>query len=160
MLLPHRTNESFEGSIGVLAVAKARSIPLDAAMSSSCARLSLDITRVGLDSNGPSVEACTDHMLSPHTCIDSKAGSEANQHNVGLMHHRLHRQLRKGLSLAEELQHFAGRARSMTSAMRRRSLAALLAALPARQHQLFQQGPSGQLPAFLPKVEEATWRLV
>ena len=73
---------------------------------------------------------------------------------------RLHQQLRKDLSLAEELQHFAGRAKSMTSAMRRRSLAALNAALPLRKHQLFQQGQAGQPVSFLPTVEEATWRLV
>ena len=86
--------------------------------------------------------------------------SRSNQQNLGLMHHRLHQRLRKGLSLAEELQQFAGRATSMTSAMRRRSLAALIAALPGRKDQLFQQGPAGQLASFLPKVEEATWRLV
>ena len=73
---------------------------------------------------------------------------------------RLHQQLRKDLSLAEELQHFAGRAKSMTSAMRRRSLAALTAALPPRKHQLFQQGQAGQPASFLPTVEEATWRLL
>ena len=73
---------------------------------------------------------------------------------------RLHQQLRKDLSLAEELQHFAGRAKSMTLAMRRRSLAALTAALPPRKQQLFQQGQAGQPASFLSTVEEATWRLV
>ena len=74
---------------------------------------------------------------------------------------RLHQQLRKDLSLADELQHFAAHAKSMTPAMRRRSLAALTAALPPRKHQLFQQGgQAGELASFLPAVEEATWRLV
>ena len=62
--------------------------------------------------------------------------------------------------MAEELQHFAGRAKSMTSAMRSRSLAALTAALPPRKQQLFQQGQAGQPASFLSTVEEATWRLV
>lgn len=74
---------------------------------------------------------------------------------------RLHQQLRKDLSLADELQHFAGRAKSMTPAMRCRSLVALTAALAPRKHQLFQQGgQAGGLASFFPAVEEATWRLV
>ena len=54
----------------------------------------------------------------------------------------------------------------MSRALRQRSLAALTAALQPRKHQLFQLSPAGTagtvgpLAAFLPEVEEATWRLV
>ncbi len=73
---------------------------------------------------------------------------------------RLHEHLRKDLSLAEEVTHFAGQAKSMTSALRHRSLSALIAALPARKHQLFQGSPNSQPTHFLPQAEEAVWKLV
>lgn len=73
---------------------------------------------------------------------------------------RLHEQLRKDLSLAEEVTHFAGQAKSMTSALRHRSLSALIAALPARKHQLFRGSQNSQPTHFLPQAEEAAWRLV
>ena len=73
---------------------------------------------------------------------------------------RLHEQLRKDLNLAEEVTHFAGQAKSMTSALRHRSLSALIAALPARKHQLFLGSPNSQPTHFLPQAEEAVWKLV
>ena len=75
---------------------------------------------------------------------------------------RLQRDLRQGLSLAKELLHFAAQAKSMSAALKHRSLASLIAALPARKEQLFQQRPDRQGPtaAFLPDVEAATWHLL
>lgn len=77
--------------------------------------------------------------------------------NLCLPADRLHQQLRKGLTLAEELTHFAGRAKSMTPVLRQRSLSSLEAALPLRKHQLCQPGGDMQM---LPEVEQAVWKLV
>ena len=75
---------------------------------------------------------------------------------------RLQRDLRQGLSLSSEVLHFAQQAQSMSAALKQRSLASLIAALPTRKHQLLQQSPGGQahMASFLPEVEAATWRLV
>lgn len=73
---------------------------------------------------------------------------------------RLQKELRQGLSLAKELLHFAAQAKSMSAALKHRSLTSLIAAMSSRKQQLYQQSPDGEQTAFMPEVEAAAWHLL